>query len=184
MTTKYVSRFREKYNKEIIPEMMKKFKYTSPMQVPKVEKIVLNVGLGEATENNKLLDGVVAELTAITGQKAVITRSKKDISNFKIRKGSAIGARVTLRGDRMLDFLDRFINVDLPRARDFKGLAGKLFDGGGNCTIGLKEQVIFPELDIDKTEQIHGMDITIVTTAKKDEDAKAVLELFGMPFKK
>ena len=184
MAGKYVSRLREKFNKEIVPAMMKKFKYKSTMQVPRVEKIVLNVGMGEATENIKLLDSVVAELTSITGQKAVLTRSKKDISNFKVRKGVPIGARVTLRGDRMLDFLDRFINVALPRARDFKGIQGKLFDGRGNCSIGLKEQVIFPEVDVEKTDQIHGMDITIVTTAEKDEDAKAMLELYGMPFKK
>jgi large subunit ribosomal protein L5 len=184
MTTKSVPRLKEKYDKDIIPAMMKKFSYTSPMQVPKLDKIVLNVGMGEAVENNKLLDGVVNELSAITGQKAVITRSKKDISNFKIRKGSPIGVRVTLRGARMLEFLDRFISVALPRSRDFKGISGKLFDGRGNCTIGIKEQVIFPEVDVDKIEQIHGMDITIVTTAGKDEDARAVLELYGMPFKK
>ncbi|MFH1825539.1 MAG: 50S ribosomal protein L5 [Candidatus Firestonebacteria bacterium] len=179
-----IPNLKEKYKKEIISEMMKKFKYKNVMQVPKPIKIVLNVGVGKASENIKLIDGVVLELSAMTGQHAVITRAKKDISNFKIRKGMPIGVKVTLRGDRMYEFLDRFINVALPRSRDFKGISGKCFDGRGNFNCGIKEQVIFSEVDIDKIEQIHGMDITIVTNAGNDDEAKGLLELFGMPFKK
>jgi large subunit ribosomal protein L5 len=169
---------------EIVPEMMKAFKYSSVMQVPRLTKICINVGMGEAVENIKLLDNVVSELSAITGQHPVITRSKKDISNFKIRRGIPLGVKVTLRGNKMYEFLDRFVNVALPRSKDFKGVSGKLFDGSGNCTIGIKEQIIFPEVDVDKIDQIHGLDITIVTSARKDEESKRLLELFGMPFKK
>jgi large subunit ribosomal protein L5 len=179
-----IPNLKEKYKKEIIPEMMKRFKYKNVMQVPKLIKIVLNVGVGKASENIKLIDGVVSGLSAITGQHPVVTRAKKDISNFKIRKGMPIGVMVTLRGDRMYEFLDRFINVALPRSRDFKGITGRCFDGRGNFNFGVKEQVIFPEVDIDKIEQIHGMNVTIVTNAQSDEEAKSLLELFGMPFKK
>lgn len=179
-----IQNLKEKYKKEIIPEMMKRFEYENVMQVPKPTKIVLNVGVGKASENIKLIDGVVLELSAMTGQHPVVTRSKKDISNFKIRKGMPIGVKVTLRGNKMYEFLDRFINVALPRSRDFKGITGKCFDGKGNFNYGIKEQVIFPEVDIDKIEQIHGMDITIVTNAENDKEARTLLELFGMPFKK
>jgi large subunit ribosomal protein L5 len=183
MKTK-TSRLKTRYMNEIVLEMMKAFKYSSVMQVPRLTKICINVGMGEAVENIKLLDNVVSELSAITGQHPVITRSKKDISNFKIRRGIPLGVKVTLRGNKMYEFLDRFVNVALPRSKDFKGVSGKLFDGSGNCTIGIKEQIIFPEVDVDKIDQIHGLDITIVTSARKDEESKRLLELFGMPFKK
>ncbi len=175
---------KELYRSKVVPEMMKQFKYKSVMQVPKLVKISLNVGMGKAAENVKLIDAIVAGLAAITGQHPVITRAKKDISNFKIRIGNPIGAMVTVRGDRMYEFLERFIKVALPRAKDFKGVPSKSFDGRGNYTMGIKEQVMFPEVDVDKTDQIHGMDITIVTTAKTDAEAKALLECFGMPFVK
>ncbi|OGF51238.1 MAG: 50S ribosomal protein L5 [Candidatus Firestonebacteria bacterium RIFOXYA2_FULL_40_8] len=175
---------KELYRTKIVPEMMKQFKYKSVMQVPKLVKISMNVGMGKAADNVKLIDAVVAELAAITGQHPVITRSKKDISNFKIRIGNPIGVMVTIRSDRMYEFLERYIKIALPRSKDFKGVPDKSFDGRGNYTMGIKEQIIFPEVDVDKTDQIHGMDITIVTTAKTDAEAKALLEYFGMPFKK
>nr|AMR06868.1 ribosomal protein L5 [uncultured bacterium] len=175
---------KELYRTKIVPEMMKQFKYKSVMQVPKLVKVSMNVGMGKAADNVKLIDAVVAELAAITGQHPVITRSKKDISNFKIRIGNPIGVMVTVRNDRMYEFLDRYIKIALPRSKDFKGVSDKSFDGRGNYTMGIKEQIIFPEVDVDKTDQIHGMDITIVTTAKTDAEAKALLEYFGMPFKK
>lgn len=164
--------------------MMKQFSYKNIMAVPKIEKIVINVGMGEATQNVKLLDAAADELGAITGQKAVITRAKKAIAAFKLRQGMPIGAMVTLRGDRMFEFLDRLVNVALPRVRDFRGVSPRSFDGRGNYTIGLKDQLIFPEIDIGKTERIHGMNVTITTTAQTDEEARFLLGQFGMPFMK
>lgn len=179
-----IPRLKERYKKEIIPALMKEFSYKNLMEVPKIEKIVLNVGLGEAIQNIKLLDSVQKELTMITGQRAVITKAKKSIAAFKLRKGVPIGCKVTLRGDRMYEFLDRLVSVALPRIRDFKGVSGKAFDGRGNYTLGVKEQFIFPEIDYDKVEMVHGMDMTICTTAKTDAEAKALLRLMGMPFRK
>ncbi len=178
-----VPRLKEKYIKEIIPNMMKEFQYKNIMQVPRLEKIVLNVGLGEAVQNIKLLDAAQKELAMITGQKAVVTKAKKSIAAFKLRKGTPIGCKVTLRGNRMYEFLDRLISVALPRIRDFKGVSGKSFDGRGNYSLGLKEQFIFPEIDYDKVEMVHGLDITICTTAKTDQESKALLRHFGMPFR-
>lgn len=176
-------RLKERYLKEIVPKMMKEFSYKNVMEVPKIEKIVLNVGLGEAIQNIKLLDEAQKELGAITGQKAVITKAKKSIASFKLRKGTPIGCKVTLRGKIMYEFLDRFINIALPRIRDFKGVAGKSFDGRGNYNIGIKEQFIFPEVEYDKVEMVHGLDITVCTTAKTDKESKALLRYFGMPFR-
>lgn len=176
-------RLKERYLKEIVPKMMKEFSYKNVMEVPKIEKIVLNVGLGEAIQNIKLLDAAQKELGAITGQKAVITKAKKSIASFKLRKGTPIGCKVTLRGKIMYEFLDRFINIALPRIRDFKGVAGKSFDGRGNYNIGIKEQFIFPEVEYDKVEMVHGLDITVCTTAKTDKESKALLRYFGMPFR-
>jgi len=180
----YVPRLRTKYTEEIIPKLKERFEYKSPMQVPQITKICLNQGLGKATADKKIIDAAVEEMTLITGQRAVPTLSTKDISNFKLRKGVAIGAKVTLRGDRMYEFLDRLISVALPRTRDFRGVKATGFDGHGNFTFGVKEQIIFPEIDLDKIKQINGMDITIVTTAKTNEEAKALLEEFGFPFTK
>ncbi len=176
------SRLREQYEKEIVPAMMKKFSYHNIMQVPRLEKIVVNIGLGEAKENAKLLDGAVADLGIITGQKAVITKAKKSIANFKLREGVPIGCKVTLRSGRMYDFLDRLVNLALPRVRDFRGVNGNSFDGRGNYALGIKEQIIFPEIDYDKIDKVRGMDVIIVTTAKTDEEARELLTLFGMPF--
>ncbi|MBL8010092.1 MAG: 50S ribosomal protein L5 [Flavobacteriales bacterium] len=178
----YQPRLRAKYATEVAPNLMKEFKYKSSMQVPRLVKISVNQGLGSAVGDKKIVENAVTEMTMITGQKAVPTVSKKDISNFKLRKGMPIGARVTLRGDRMYEFLDRLIAVSLPRTRDFRGVAPKGFDGNGNFTFGVKEQIIFPEIDIDKTPRIQGMDITFVTTAKTDAEAKALLTAFGFPF--
>lgn len=178
----YQPRLRAKYASEVAPELMKEFKYKSSMQVPRLIKIAVNQGLGNAVGDKKIVENAVVEMTTITGQKAVPTVSKKDISNFKLRKGMPIGARVTLRGDRMYEFLDRLIAVSLPRTRDFRGVAAKGFDGRGNFTFGVKEQIIFPEIDIDKTPRIQGMDITLVTTARTDAEAKALLTAFGFPF--
>jgi len=164
--------------------MMKKFNYRSVMQVPKIEKIVLNMGVGEASKDSKLIDNALNDLQTIAGQKPVITRAKKAISNFKIRENYVVGCKVTLRKWRMYEFLDRLINVDIPRIRDFRGLSDKSFDGRGNYSLGVKEQIIFPEIDYDKIDQIRGLDISIVTTAKSDEEAYALLASFGMPFKK
>lgn len=175
-------RLKEKYLKEIVPGLKQKFQYQSVMQVPKIEKICINKGIGAAVADKKLIDVGVEELTTITGQKAVPTRSKKDISNFKLRNNQAIGARVTLRGDRMYEFLDRLMNVALPRVRDFKGVSDKGFDGRGNYTLGVKEQIIFPEISIDKVTKINGMDITFVTSAASDEESYELLKAFGMPF--
>ncbi|MEN9394775.1 MAG: ribosomal protein [Bacteroidota bacterium] len=180
----YSPRLRKKYNDEVIPELKKRFEYSSSMQVPRITKICLNQGIGKATADKKLVDSAVEEMTMIAGQKAVATQSTKDISNFKLRKGVPIGAKVTLRGDRMYEFLDRLISVSLPRTRDFRGVKASGFDGHGNFTFGVKEQIIFPEIDLDKVKMINGMDITFVTTAKTNEEAKALLEGFGFPLTK
>jgi len=175
-------RLKEKYLKEIVPGLREKFQYQSVMQVPKVEKICINKGIGAAVADKKLIEVGVEELSTISGQKAVSTKSKKDISNFKLRGNQAIGAKVTLRGDRMYEFMDRLMNVALPRVRDFKGVNDKGFDGRGNYTLGVKEQIIFPEISIDKVTKINGMDITFVTTASTDEESYELLKAFGMPF--
>ncbi|HEX3768877.1 MAG TPA: 50S ribosomal protein L5 [Puia sp.] len=182
-TTKYTARLADKYKKEVVPTLMKKFGYTSVMQAPKLEKICLNRGINGAVSDKKLVDITIEELTTITGQKAVSTISRKDISNFKLRKGIPIGARVTLRGVKMYEFLDRLVASALPRVRDFKGVSEKAFDGRGNYTMGITEQIIFPEVDIDKVNKITGMDITFVTTAKTNEEAYELLKELGMPFK-
>lgn len=178
------SRLHELYVKKIVPAMMKRFKYTNIMQVPNIEKIAINVGVGQATQDPKLVEVVAKDLETIVGQKPVVTRSKKAISNFKLRDGMPIGVRVTLRKSRMYEFMDRFINLTVPRIRDFRGLPDKSFDGRGNYTIGLKEQIIFPEIDVDKVSKIFGMDVTFVTTAKNDMEAYELLKGFGMPFVK
>ena len=175
-------RLREKYAQEIVPALMEKFQYTSVMQVPKITKICVNKGIGDAVADKKLVDIGVEELTSITGQKAVPTISKKSISNFKLRDGMPIGARVTLRGERMYEFMDRLMSVALPRVRDFRGISDKGFDGRGNYTLGVKEQIIFPEISIDKVNRISGMDITFVTTANSDEESYELLKAFGLPF--
>jgi len=176
-------RLRKKYYEEIVPALMKEFNYKTVMQVPRLLKISLNQGIGAALTDKKLIDMGVAEMTAITGQKAVPTVSKRDVSNFKLRKGNPIGVRVTLRGEKMYEFLDRLISVSLPRVRDFRGISDKGFDGRGNYSFGVTEQLIFPEIDIDKVSKINGMDITFVTTAKNDQEAFALLKEFGLPFK-
>ncbi len=178
-----IPRLKDKYIKEVLPSMMKEFSYKNVMEVPKVQKIVLNVGLGEAIQNIKLLDAAQRELSIITGQKPIVTKAKKSIASFKLRKGVPIGCKVTLRGDRMYEFLDRFISIALPRIRDFKGVSGKSFDGRGNYSLGLKEQFIFPEIDYDKVEMVHGLDVTICTTAQTDKESKALLRSLGMPFR-
>ena len=176
--------FATKYNEEIVPALTKKFNYTSSMQVPKIDKIVLNMGVGDAVANAKNLDEAVEELTLISGQKPMITKAKKSIANFRLREGMSIGAKVTLRGDRMYDFLSKLINVSLPRVRDFLGVSTRSFDGRGNYTLGVKEQLIFPEIDFDKVNRTRGLDIVIVTTAQTDEEARELLTQFGMPFAK
>ena len=180
----YTPRLKTKYSEEIVPRLQEKYSYKSVMQVPKLEKICLNQGLGDAVTDKKMVEQACDEMTLITGQKAVATKSKKDISNFKLRKGMPIGARVTLRGDKMYEFLDRFITSSLPRVRDFRGINPKGFDGRGNYNLGIKEQIIFPEIDIDKVNKITGMDITFVTSAPTDEEAMSLLTEFGLPFKK
>lgn len=177
-----IPRLREKYENEVIQAMREKFGYKSIMEVPKIEKIVINMGVGDAKENSKLLDAAVNDLTMITGQKAVVTRAKKSVSNFKIRQGMPIGCKVTLRGAKMYEFADKLFNIALPRVRDFKGVSNKAFDGRGNYSLGVKEQLIFPEIEYDKVEKVRGMDIIFVTTAKTDEEAKELLRLLGMPF--
>ena len=177
-----MTRLQEKYANEIAKEMMKKFSYKNIMEIPKVEKIVINMGVGEAVGNPKVLDSAVSDLVQIAGQKPVVTRAKKSIAAFKIRQGMPIGTKVTLRGERMYIFLDKLINVSLPRVRDFRGISPKAFDGRGNYTLGIKEQLIFPEIEYDKIDKIRGMDIIIVTTAKTDEEARELLRLMGMPF--
>jgi large subunit ribosomal protein L5 len=182
-TKKYAPRLADKYKNEVVPALVKKFSYDTVMQAPRLEKICLNRGVNGAVTDKKLVDIAIEELTTITGQKAVATNSKKDISNFKLRKNMPIGARVTLRGEKMYEFLDRFIAVALPRVRDFKGVNEKAFDGRGNYTMGITEQIIFPEIDIDKVNKITGLDITFVTTASTDEEAYELLKELGMPFR-
>ncbi len=179
-----MSRLRDFYEAEVIPEMTKKFSYTNKLAVPKLEKIIINMGVGEAKENAKILDGAVKDMTIITGQKPVVTKAKKSIAAFKLREGMNIGCKTTLRGDRMYEFADRLINIALPRVRDFRGVKANSFDGRGNYTMGIKEQLIFPEIEYDKVDKIRGMDIVFVTTAKTDEEARELLKLFGMPFAK
>lgn len=177
------ARLREHYTKNVVPALKKEFGYTNPMAVPKVAKVSLNIGLGEATQNAKLMDGAVNEMAAIAGQKPVITKAKKSIAAFKLREGMPIGCMVTLRGDRMFEFLDRLMNVALPRVRDFRGVSGKSFDGRGNYTLGIKDQLLFPEIDYNKVEKIKGMNICITTTAKTDAEGLALLKYLGMPFR-
>jgi large subunit ribosomal protein L5 len=178
-----MSRLKELYNKEMVPQLMKDFNYKNVMEVPKIEKIVINMGLGEAIQNVKILDSAAEELSVISGQKTVITKAKKSIASFKLRQGMPIGCMVTLRKDRMYEFLDRLVNVALPRVRDFKGVSAKGFDGKGNYSLGVKEQLIFPEINYDKVDKIKGMNISIVTTAKSDDEGRALLKLLGMPFR-
>ena len=179
-----MNRLKEKYSKEIVPALMSKFNYTSVMQAPKVEKIVINMGVGDAVANAKALDNAVEELSLVTGQKPVVTRAKKSIAGFRLREGMPIGAKVTLRGERMYEFLDKLVTISLPRVRDFRGVSKKSFDGRGNYTLGVKEQLIFPEIDYDKVSKVRGMDIVIVTTANTDEEARELLTQLGMPFQK
>lgn len=178
------ARLKEKFQNEVTPALMQKFNYTSVMQSPKIEKVVINMGVGEATGNSKILDAAIEELQAIAGQKPVITKAKKSIAGFKLREGMPIGVKVTLRGERMYYFLDKLFNISLPRVRDFRGVSTKAFDGRGNYTLGLKEQLIFPEIEYDKVDKTRGMDIVIVTTAKTDEEARELLTQMGMPFVK
>lgn len=179
-----MNRLQERYQNEISQNLMKQFNYTSPMQLPKMEKIVLNIGCGDAVNNAKLLEEAVEELTLITGQKPIITKAKKSIAGFKIREGQSIGCKVTLRGERMYEFLDKLVSITLPRVRDFRGVPKNSFDGRGNYTLGVKEQLIFPEIDFDKVARVRGMDIVFVTTAKTDEEGKALLTELGVPFSK
>jgi large subunit ribosomal protein L5 len=176
------SRLQDKYNNEVVPALMEKFGYQNIMQAPKIEKVVLNMGVGEARDNPKALESAVKEMTTICGQKPVVTKAKKSVSNFKLREGMSVGCKVTLRGIKMFDFLDKLMNVALPRVRDFRGVPAKSFDGRGNYALGIKEQLIFPEIDYDKVDAIRGMDIIITTTAKSDEEARELLKLMGMPF--
>lgn len=178
-----MSRLKERYLNEVVPELMKRFGYRNPMQVPKVEKIVINMGVGDAAADSKALDAAMQNLAMLSGQKPAITRAKKSVANFKIRQGMPIGCKVTLRGQRMYDFLDKLMNVSLPRIRDFRGVSPKSFDGRGNYNLGIREQLIFPEIDYDSIDKIRGMDICIVTTAETDEEAFALLSLLGMPFR-
>ena len=179
-----MSRLHEQYSNQIKDAMMKKFEYSNIMQVPKLEKIVINMGVGEAKENAKLLDAAISDMEAITGQKAVTTKAKNSVANFKIREGMPIGCKTTLRGEKMYDFMDRLVNLALPRVRDFRGVSADSFDGRGNYALGVKEQLIFPEIEYDKVEKVRGMDVIVVTTAKTDEEARELLRLFGMPFAK
>ena len=175
-------RMKTKYAQDVAPALMQKFQYKSPMQIPRLEKIVINVGCGDARDNAKALDAVVKDITAITGQKAVITKARKSVANFKLREGMAVGVKVTLRHDKMWEFLDRLFSVALPRVRDFHGISDKSFDGRGNYSLGIKEQLIFPEIEYDKIDKVRGMDIVFVTTAKTDEEARELLRFLGMPF--
>lgn len=179
-----MSRLQEKYTNEVIPQLMKDFNYQSVMEVPRIEKVVLNIGVGDAKDNAKYLEEAVQELGAITGQAPVVTKAKKSIANFKLREGMPIGCKVTLRREKMYEFVDKLFNIALPRVRDFRGVSDTSFDGRGNYTLGLKEQIIFPEIDFDKVNRSRGMDVVIVTTAKTNEEAKALLSAMGMPFKK
>ncbi len=179
-----MARLKDKYVSEVAPALMSKFEYKSPMQIPKLEKIVINIGMGEAKDNPKVIDAAIADLAAITGQKPVITKARNSVANFKIREGMNIGVKVTLRSERMYEFLDRLFNVALPRVRDFRGINPNSFDGRGNYAMGVKEQLIFPEIEYDKIDKIRGMDIIMVTTAKTDEEARELLSLMGAPFSK
>ena len=179
-----MNRLMERYQNEVVKSLMEKFNYSSKMQAPKIEKIVLNIGVGDAVSNSKLLDEAVNELTLISGQKPVITRAKKSIAGFKLREGAPIGCKVTLRGERMYEFLDKLVNISLPRVRDFRGVSNNSFDGRGNYTLSIKEQLIFPEINFDKVNKLRGMDIVFVTTAKTDEEGHELLAQLGMPFKK
>ena len=179
-----MSRLKDLYNDTIVEAMTKKFGYKNVMEVPKLDKIVINMGVGEAKDNAKLLDSAVADLEKITGQKAVICKAKKSVANFKLREGQAIGCKVTLRGEKMYEFLDRLVNLALPRVRDFRGVSADSFDGRGNYALGIKEQIIFPEIEYDKIDKVRGMDVIITTTAKTDEEARELLRMFNMPFKK
>jgi large subunit ribosomal protein L5 len=179
-----MSRLYDQYKNQVSPELMKQFSYKTVMQVPRIEKLVLNMGLGEATQNPKAIDAAVADLELITGQKPVVTRAKKSIAQFRVREGMPIGAKVTLRGERMYHFLDKLMNVSLPRVRDFRGVSPKAFDGRGNYTLGLREQLIFPEVEYDKIDKVRGMEVVVVTTATTDEEARALLTLMGMPFRR
>ena len=180
----YEARLKTRYTKEIAGELMKEFSFKSPMQIPKIEKIIVSAGVGDAITNKKFLDSVVAEIEQITGQKTLRTKARKSIANFKIREGQEIGAKVTLRGNRMYEFLDRLVNVALPRVKDFRGVSSKAFDGRGNYSLGIEEQIIFPEIDYDKIERVRGLNVAIVTTASNDEQARSLLKKFGMPFSK
>jgi large subunit ribosomal protein L5 len=181
--SEYTARFRTKYRDLVVPAMQKEFSYKNPMQVPRLVKVTVNMGLGEAVANPKIIDSAVEELTLITGQKPVVTRARKSIANFKLREGQPIGVMVTLRGNRMFEFVDRLMTLALPRVRDFRGVSAKAFDGRGNYTLGLKEQIVFPEINYDKIDKVKGLNISVVTTAKTDEEARALLKHFGMPFR-
>jgi large subunit ribosomal protein L5 len=177
-----MSEIHRRYREEVVPALQKEFAYSNPMQVPRLEKVVVNIGLGEALQNAKALDAAVADLTAITGQKPIVTRAKRSIAQFRLRTGNAIGAKVTLRGERMWDFMERVTQLALPRIRDFHGVPSRSFDGRGNYSLGLREQLAFPEIDYDKVDRLRGLEVSIVTTAKTDEESKRLLELLGMPF--
>jgi large subunit ribosomal protein L5 len=179
-----MNRMQERYQKEVAPALHKAFEYKNIMQVPRIEKVVLNIGLGEAMDNPKALEAAIGDLTTITGQKPVMTKARKSIANFKLREGRIIGTKVTLRGEKMWAFLDRLVNIALPRVRDFRGISAEAFDGRGNYTLGLRDQLIFPEIEYDKIDKLRGMEVTIVTTAKSDDHARLMLQLMGMPFKK
>ena len=179
-----MNRMKEIYQKEVVPSLIKTLDLSNVMQAPRIEKVVLNIGLGEAKENPKALEAAIRDLETITGQKAIVTKAKKSIANFKLREGVEIGAKVTLRGDRMWSFLDRLMNIVLPRVRDFRGISPDAFDGRGNYTLGLREQLIFPEIEYDSIDKVRGMEVTIVTTAQTDEQARALLQMLGMPFRK
>lgn len=179
-----MNRLKEFYNNEVVEAMMKKFPYKNKMAVPKIEKIVINMGLGEAKDNSKIIDNAVNDMTIISGQKPIVTKAKKSVAAFKLRAGMPIGCKVTLRGEKMYNFADRLINISLPRVRDFRGISPDSFDGRGNYTLGVKEQIMFPEIQYDKIDKIRGMDIIFVTTARTDEEARELLSLFGMPFRK
>jgi len=175
---------KEYYQTDVVPGLMKTFNFTNPMQVPRIEKVVVNIGVGEALDNAKALEAAVNDLTMITGQKPIVTKARKSIANFKLREGRAIGVKVTLRGERMWSFLDRLMNIALPRVRDFRGISPNAFDGRGNYTLGLREQLVFPELDYDKIDKLRGMEVTIVTSATTDDEGRQLLEMLGMPFRK
>jgi len=184
MAEQYIARLKEVYSEKIVAELQKEFNYSSPMQIPKLEKIVVSMGVGEALINKKLLESAVSELAQITGQKPVKTKARKSIANFKVREGQEIGAMVTLRGNVMFEFLDRLVNVALPRVKDFRGINSNSFDGHGNYSMGINEQIIFPEIDYDKIEKVRGLNVAFVTSAKTDQEARSLLKAFGMPFKK